>query len=100
MSDAIYRPCQVDRYVRYRAPQNGITFDALGRVDDAAMVVEDGMVAAIAPSSDVPRAERELDLRDCVVVPGFVDAHAHPLYAGDREPDLRRGSAANGRRWA
>lgn len=29
-----------------------------------------------------------LDLRDCVIVPGFVDAHAHPLYAGDREPDF------------
>ncbi len=26
--------------------------------------------------------------RDCVVVPGFVDAHAHPLFAGDREPDF------------
>ena len=30
----------------------------------------------------------ELDLGDCVVVPGFVDAHAHPLFAGDREPDF------------
>jgi imidazolonepropionase len=25
---------------------------------------------------------------DCVVVPGLVDAHAHPLFAGDREPDF------------
>lgn len=29
-----------------------------------------------------------IDLGDCVVVPGFVDAHAHPLFAGDREPDF------------
>jgi imidazolonepropionase len=70
------------------APQNGITFDALGRIDEAAMVVEDGIVAAIGASSEFPRTERELDLRECVVVPGFVDAHAHPLYAGDREPDF------------
>ena len=70
------------------APQNGITFDALGRIDDAAMAVEDGVITAIGTSSNVSGAERELDLRECVVVPGFVDAHAHPLYAGDREPDF------------
>jgi imidazolonepropionase len=34
------------------------------------------------------REVQELDLRDCVVVPGLVDAHAHPLFAGDREPDF------------
>lgn len=30
----------------------------------------------------------ELNLQGCIVVPGFVDAHAHPLFAGDREPDF------------
>lgn len=70
------------------AAQNGITFDALGRIDDAAMVVEDGVVTAIGPSSSVPRDKGELDLHESVVFPGFVDAHAHPLYAGDREPDF------------
>lgn len=34
---------------------------------------------------------------DCVAFPGFVDAHAHPLFAGDREPDFaarQRGETA------
>ncbi|MBC5828566.1 MAG: amidohydrolase family protein [Candidatus Eremiobacteraeota bacterium] len=31
---------------------------------------------------------RTLDLEHEVIVPGFVDAHTHPLYAGDREPDF------------
>lgn len=70
------------------APQNGVTFEALGRIDDAAMVVEDGIVVEIGSSARIPPAESELDLRGGVVVPGFVDAHAHPLYAGDREPDF------------
>lgn len=79
------------------APQCGIDFDALGRIDDAVMLIEDGIVTAVAPSVTLSAVERgpsgnpspeELDLRDCVVVPGFVDAHAHPLYAGDREPDF------------
>jgi imidazolonepropionase len=70
------------------APQNGVTFDVLGRIDDAAMVVKDGIVTAIGPSSNTPQTENELDLRHAVVVPGFVDAHAHPLYAGNREADF------------
>jgi imidazolonepropionase len=72
------------------APQNGITFDALGRIDDAELVIEDGRVAAISRRHPEPfePAQDRLDLRDCVVVPGLVDAHAHPLFAGDREPDF------------
>src|SRR5580704_3342609 len=68
------------------APQNGITFEALGRVNDAALVVERGKVVEIIPSLKV--TGDAIDLSDCVVFPGFVDAHAHPLFAGDREPDF------------
>jgi imidazolonepropionase len=68
------------------APQCGITFDALGRIDDAAIVVEDGIVTAVGPASAI--GAREAAMRDCVIVPGFVDAHAHPLFSGDREPDF------------
>jgi imidazolonepropionase len=75
------------------AVQNRIGFDALGRVDDAALLVEDGAIVALGSCDDVEAAARgrdveELDLRDCVVVPGFVDAHTHPLFEGDREPDF------------
>jgi len=73
--------------------QNGVTFDALGRIDDAALIVEGSRIAGIGRRSEIERAlrgqvVRELDLRDCTIVPGFVDAHAHPLFAGDREPDF------------
>lgn len=75
------------------APQRGVSFEQLGRIDDAAMIVEDDRVAAIGRRREIEhglkrRDVRELDLRDAVVVPGFVDAHAHPLFAGDREPDF------------
>ncbi len=65
----------------------------MGRIDDAAMIVDGERVAAIGRRREIEaalrgREVRELDLRDCVVVPGFVDAHAHPLFAGDREPDF------------
>ena len=75
------------------AVQNGVTFERLGRIDDAALLVEGARIAAIGERSAVEaelrgRDVREIDLRDCVIFPGFVDAHAHPLFAGDREPDF------------
>lgn len=69
------------------APQCGVDFDALGRIDDAIVEIEDGRFKSFEPRAAQGNTN-ELDLRDCVVVPGFVDAHAHPLFAGDREPDF------------
>ena len=79
------------------APQSGIDFDALGRIDDAALIVEDGKFVAVGREHDLAGDGDFIDLRDCVIVPGLVDAHAHPLFAGDREPDFAariRGEAA------
>jgi imidazolonepropionase len=76
------------------AAQCGVDFDALGRIDDAALLVEGANVAAVGKRSEIERIAldrkdvEELDLGGCVVVPGLVDAHAHPLFAGDREPDF------------
>lgn len=80
-------PCEAD------VLQNGVTFERLGRIDDAAIIVEGERIAAVGRRAEIEyalrgRAVRELDVRDCVVVPGFVDAHAHPLFAGDRERDF------------
>jgi imidazolonepropionase len=71
--------------------QNAVTFDALGRVEDGAIAFEDGRVAWCGRASDVPERYHRAELHEfaeCVVVPGLVDAHAHPLFAGDREPDF------------
>ncbi|MHB8146400.1 MAG: amidohydrolase family protein [Vulcanimicrobiaceae bacterium] len=74
-------------------PQARVTFDQLGRIDDAALLIEGERIAAIGSRVEVERSLRgreavELDLRACTVVPGFVDAHAHPLFSGNREPDF------------
>ncbi|MBV9269467.1 MAG: imidazolonepropionase [Candidatus Eremiobacteraeota bacterium] len=75
------------------APQNGITFDALGFIKDGAILMEGENVTEVAPRAQVERAlrGRDVEVHDYpshVIVPGFVDAHAHPLFAGDREPDF------------
>ncbi len=74
-------------------PQDGVTFEQLGYVHDGAMLIADGRVAAIGKRAEIERmvssrAIDEVDLGKAIVVPGFVDAHAHPIFAGDREPDF------------
>ncbi len=74
------------------ALQRGVSFDDLHIVRAGALLVDGDRVAAIGPEREIgaraPRGAPEYDVRDCVVVPGFVDAHAHPFFAGDREPDF------------
>ncbi len=75
------------------AAQCGIDFDGLGRIRDGAVLVEGDRVVSVGPRAEVEAAAsggdcEELDLGDAVVVPGLVDAHAHPLFFGDREPDF------------
>jgi imidazolonepropionase len=74
------------------APQHGISFEQLGAIEDAALVIDGEWIAAVGPRTSIEAQLSgdvvEFDLRDCVIVPGFVDAHAHPLFAGDREADF------------
>lgn len=68
-----------------------MTFDALGATRDGALAIEDGRVSWTGNIDALPAVYRDAELheyRDCVVFPGFVDAHAHPLFAGDREADF------------
>ena len=73
------------------ASQHGVTFDALGSIRDGAVAFEGDRVAWCGPVPELPDRFKNAELHEypnCVVFPGFVDAHAHPLFAGDREPDF------------
>ena len=61
--------------------------EALGTMPDAALVVEDGRVAWVGPQTHAPAADRLLSAGGAVV-PGFVDSHAHLVFAGDRAPEF------------
>lgn len=57
------------------------------------MLLHGDRVAAIGPRAQIERrlSGREIETWDFpgqVLLPGFVDAHSHPLYAGNREPDF------------
>jgi imidazolonepropionase len=70
----------------------------LGRVEvsaGAAVALAGGRVLAVGPEAELRAARSyaaELDARGGLVVPGFVDAHTHPVFHGTREDEfeLRR----------
>jgi imidazolonepropionase len=52
-----------------------------------AVVVREGVVAWVGPRTDAPPTDDEIDLGAALVTPGLVDAHTHPVYAGDRSDE-------------
>lgn len=59
----------------------------LGTIRDAAIVVGD-TVRWVGPASRAPEADRVIDARGAAVLPGFVDSHAHLVFAGDRAAEF------------
>ncbi len=60
----------------------------LGLVPDAAVVVVDGVVGWVGPGTEAPPADVHHDLGGRAVLPGFVDSHAHLVFAGDRSDEF------------
>jgi imidazolonepropionase len=76
-----------------RGPLAGAAQGDLGLVADGAVVIAGGHIAAAGPRDAVlpgvdARAGR--DLHGHLVLPGFVDAHTHPVWAGDRAGEFER----------
>ncbi len=57
-------------------------------IDDAALVVEDGVVAWVGERGGLAPADDHRDLGGRAVLPGFVDSHSHLVFAGDRAAEF------------
>ncbi|MEU4606790.1 imidazolonepropionase [Kribbella sp. NPDC023972] len=60
----------------------------VGEVRDAALVIEGSKVAWVGARRDAPAADSSLDVGGRAVIPGFVDSHAHLVFAGDRAEEF------------
>ena len=62
----------------------------LGVVHDAALVLEDRVVAAVLEGDAGRRADADerIDAAGACVIPGFVDSHTHLVFAGDRAEEF------------
>jgi len=85
---------EVATLARGAVPRTGAAMRQLSLVHDGAIAVADGRIVWVGP---VHRRARQVRLRTGgsivdaeggVVVPGFVDAHTHALFAGDRAFEL------------
>ena len=56
-------------------------FAALG---NAALIMDDGRIAWTGPAAAAPAADARVDAAGRAVLPGFVDSHAHLVFAGER----------------
>jgi imidazolonepropionase len=64
----------------------------LGIIRDGGMLIRDGKIETVAPSDkiDIKQADEVIDVGGRVVLPGFVDAHTHLVFAGNRLDDFER----------
>jgi imidazolonepropionase len=75
-------------------PRRGRAASELGRIPDAAIAVAEGRFVFVGPERRLHGrvrlrpGGRRYDARGGVAVPGFVDAHTHALFAGDRAFEL------------
>lgn len=79
-------------------PRRSRQLSELGIVEDGAVLVAGERVLAAGRTRDVLRelkklertSVREIDCRDKVVLPGFVDSHTHPVFAAPRLVDFEK----------
>ncbi|ROR66010.1 imidazolonepropionase [Agrococcus jenensis] len=62
--------------------------DELGRMRDAAVVVDGDLVAWVGEASAAPAADELVDVGGRAVLPGWVDSHTHLVFAGDRTAEF------------
>jgi imidazolonepropionase len=78
------------------APRRGPAQRDITPLRDASVAAHQGVIVFVGPSSEAGHQLElhdeavRLDARGCTVVPGFVDAHTHLVFAGDRQDELHR----------
>ncbi|MDX1888437.1 imidazolonepropionase [Mycolicibacterium sp. 050158] len=60
----------------------------LGIIADGAILVEGDRLAWVGEARHAPEADARTDLGGASVIPGFVDSHAHLVFAGERSAEF------------
>jgi len=71
-------------------PRTGAEMRDLAIIPDGAMLISDGRIEWVGPRSGIGRDVTIIDAGNRVVMPGFVDAHTHPVFAGNRANEFEQ----------
>ncbi|NWJ47526.1 MAG: imidazolonepropionase [Chloroflexi bacterium] len=90
----IYNAGQLVTCASQHAPKRGAAMREVGKIADGAVAIKNGQILAVGASPEILGQYDSTDKYDAggrVVCPGFVDAHTHAVYAGERvdEFDMR-----------
>jgi len=73
-------------------PRTGAQMQELGIIRNGSLAVKDGKIVAVGKTPDVIRvfkSENVINANGKTVLPGFVDAHTHLVFAGSREDEFQ-----------
>ena len=76
-----------------KRPRVGKELSELGIIRDGGLLIRDGKIDVVGPSDEIEKKSTDaevVDLGGRVVLPGFVDAHTHLVFAGNRLDDFER----------
>jgi imidazolonepropionase len=74
-------------------PRVGAELSEIGIIRDGGLLIRDGSIELVGSSSEIEKKAGDaevIDARRKVVLPGFVDAHTHLVFAGNRLDDFER----------
>lgn len=75
-------------------PRTGVEMRDLAIIADGAMLISNGRIEKVGSRSEIERAIGQdgtvVDAGNRVVMPGFVDAHTHPVFAGNRANEFEQ----------
>src|SRR6476661_9098109 len=76
-----------------KRPRIGTELSELGIIRDGRMLIRDGKIERVGASVEIEKNVGDAEVVDAdgrVVMPGFVDAHTHLVFAGNRLEDFER----------
>lgn len=90
---AVLHASQLVTLIGPKRPRLGTEMSDLRIIRDGGMFIRNGNVESVGTSDEVEKDIRDAEVVDAggrVVMPGFVDAHTHLVFAGNRIDDFER----------
>src|SRR5439155_11885366 len=92
---AVLHASQVVTLSGPQRPRIGAEMSELAIISDGGMLIHNGKIEKIGPSAEIEKDVGDEEIVDAggrVVMPGFVDAHTHLVFAANRLDDFERRS--------